>query len=216
MITLPVHDYPTRSASGFLMRYVMPRSFPPQLVGPLDRRQLFQIQAVGDSIIGVGHGAPDAYAGHNNEILMTDKSLPNVKDKVVILLSCETAQELGPSLIKAGAASYIGWNQDFVWVMDGDLSSTPWKDTWAAPVLLPVVGCINDVLDGKTTGEAYDNMINAFTKEAAEEDEEIIQECILFNRKNVVLLGDRNAKIRPAPKIRLPIPPPPIILPISK
>jgi hypothetical protein len=172
VITLPVHDYPTRSASGFLMRYVMPRSTPPQLIGPL-------------------------------------------KNKVVILLSCETARELGPSLIRAGAASYIGWKEDFVWVMDADKATTPWNDEWASPVILPVVGCMNDVLDGKTTGEAFDNMLAGFTQAAVEEDEDIIKSCIIFNKANAVLLGDRNARIRATPKIKVPIPPPPIILPIS-
>ena len=71
---------------------------------------------------------------------MTVEDLPGVKDKVVLLLSCETAQQLGPSLIRAGAASFIGWKEDFVWVMDADQVTTPWKDKWAAPVILPVVG----------------------------------------------------------------------------
>jgi len=147
---------------------------------------------------------------------MTADSVPNVKDKVIILLSCQTAQQLGPSLIQAGAASFIGWKEDFVWVMDADQVTTPWKDEWASPAILPVVGCINDILDGKTTGEAFDNMLRGFAEAAAEEDEEIITSCLLFNRKNAVLLGDRSAKVRVTPRIKVPIPPPPIIFPISQ
>lgn len=215
MITLPVHDYPTRSASGFLMRYVMPRSAPPQLLGPLDRKELFRMQAIGDTIIGVGHGAPDAYAGHNDQIMMTVDSLPNLKNKVVILLSCETAQQLGPAIVEAGAAGYIGWKEDFVWIMDIDQATTPWTDEWAQPTIIPVVNCMNSVLDGKTIGAAYNKMLEEFEQNLAEEDEEMIADCLAFNRKNAVMLGDENAKIRPTPKIKLPIPPPPIILPIS-
>lgn len=215
MITLPLHDLPTRSASGFLMRYVMPRSTPPQLVGGLDRKPLFSIQAVGDCIIGVGHGSPDAYAGHNNEILMSTDDIPNVQDKIIILLACQTARDLGPKLIAAGASAYIGWQEDFVWVMDADHATTPWSDDWASPVIMPVVGCVNDVLDGKSAGEAYDRMLEEFVNAVSEEDEDLIISCLIFNQKNAVFLGDRDAKIRPTPRIKVPIPPPPIILPIS-
>ena len=117
MLALPLNDLPTKSASGFLIRYVVPRSQPPQLVGPLDRRVLFSTLAVGDVIIGVGHGSPTEFCGHNSQVLLDTISLPNVRGKVVVLISCQTALQLGPALINAGAASYIGFLEDLVWVM---------------------------------------------------------------------------------------------------
>jgi len=214
MITMPVHDLPTRSASGYILRYVAPRSYPPhQLFGLLDRRQLFNL-AIGDSIIGTGHGSPTQFAGHNNQIILDLESIPNVKGKTVILLSCETAQQLGPALIRAGAASYIGWKEDFIWVMDADLVSTPWKDKWAEPVMLPVMNCMNAVLDGKSTREAFNIMTESFKANLEVEDEDFVKSCLEFNIENAVLLGDGDKKIRPVPKIRLPLPPPPIILPL--
>ena len=218
MLALPLHDLPTRSASGYLIRYVLPRSLPPQLVGPTDRRQPFQMLTIGDTIIGVGHGSPSEFCGHNNQVIMDTLSIPSVKGKVVILISCETAQALGPELIKAGAASYIGFKDDLVWVVDADLASTPWSDKLGASVMMPITNCVNAILDGKTTGNAFNTMQEHFSRNAEVEEDDLIRSCINFNKKNAVLLGDPEARVASRPPLPLPfrlIPPPPILIPIS-
>jgi len=217
MLLSPLHDLPTRSASGFLIRYVLPRSAPPQLLGPADRRQPFQMLTMGDTIIGVGHGSPSEFCGHNDQVIMDTLSIPDVEGKVLILISCETAKELGPALINAGAASYIGFQEDLVWVMDADLASTPWADKkFAAPVMMPITNCVNTVLDGKTTGEAFAVLIENLAGNAELEEDDLIRSCINFNKKNAVLLGDPTARVRARPKITLPLPPPPIFFPIRR
>ena len=215
MLTLPLYDLPTRSASGYLIRYVLPRSAPPQLIGPTDRRQPFQMLTIGDTIIGVGHGDPTAFCGHNDQVIMDTLSIPDVRGKVVILISCETAKELGPAIIQAGAASYIGFKEDLVWVCDADLASSPWADKLAATVMIPLTRCVNSVLDGKTTGEAFSSLIADLSRNAEAEEDDLIRSCINFNKRNAVLLGDPVARVTARPKITLPIPPPPIILPVS-
>lgn len=215
MLTLPLYDLPTRSASGFLIRYVLPRSTPPQLVGPLDRRQPFQMLTIGDTIIGVGHGDPNAFCGHNDQVIMDTLSIPNVRGKVVILISCETAKELGPAIIQAGAASYIGFSEDLVWVCDADLAPSPWADKLAATVMMPLTSCVNTVLDGRTTGEAFSVLIADLSRNALAEGDDLIRSCIKFNERNAALLGDSAARVKARPKITLPIPPPPILIPIS-
>lgn len=210
MLTLPLHDLSTRSASGFLIRYVLPRSLPPQLIGPSDRKALFSTLTVGDVIIGVGHGSPSEFTGHNNQVLMNVSSIPNVKDKVVILVSCETAQQLGPALVNSGASSYIGFNKDLVWVCDAEKTSTPWTDKLALPVMGPITDCINTVLNGKTSGEAFDVLISDLSTNAELEEDELIKSCILYNMKNAVILGNSNTIVRKRPEIALPIGPPPL------
>jgi len=216
MLTLPIYDLPTRSASGWLIRYVLPRSTPPQLLGPLDRRQPFQMLTMGDTIIGVGHGDPTAFCGHNNQVIMDTLSIPDVRGKLVILISCETAKELGPAIIQAGAASYIGFKEDLVWVMDADLASSPWADKLAATVMMPLTSCVNLVLDGKPTGEAFSVLIADLSRNALAEEDDLVRSCINFNKKNAVLLGDPAARVRARPKITLPIPPPPILIPMFR
>jgi len=170
--------------------------------------------AIGDAIIGVGHGSPSEFCGHNNQVILDTKSIPDVKDKVVILISCETAQVLGPALIDAGAASYIGFKKDLVWVCDADLAFTPWSDKMALTVMGPITNCVNTILDGRPVEEGYNAMLEELSRNADVEEDELIKSCIQFNRRNAVLLGNPMARVRARPKITLPLPPPPIILPI--
>lgn len=213
MLTLPLYDLPTRSASGFLIRYVLPRSKPPQLIGPLDRKAAFSTLTVGDCIIGVGHGAPDLFAGHNDQILMTANSIPNVRGKIVVLVSCETAQVLGPALINAGAQGFIGFREDFVWVVDADMLHQPWADAFARPAMMPVVDCVNSLLDGMAVSQAFDVLKNELQRNIEREESDLVKSSLTHDWKNAVLLGNPGARVRPTPKIMLPIPPPPIIFP---
>lgn len=210
MLTLPLHDLPTKSASGFIIRYVLPRSIPPQLIGPTDRKAAFSTLNIGDVIIGVGHGSPSEFTGHKNQVILDVQSIPDVDGKVVILISCETAQELGPALIDAGAASYIGFRKDLVWVVDADLASRPWNDEMAATVMGPITDCVNTLLDGKTTGEAFEVLISDLSTNAELEEDELVRSCIVFNKRNAVLLGNPRATVRKRPSISLPIGPPPL------
>lgn len=211
-------DLPTRSASGFMLRYIALRVEPVQLFSVFVRRLPFQLSAPpSDIIIGCGHGSADAFTGHNEAIILeTGKYDPReVKGKVIKLLSCQTGVELGPDLIRNGAASFAGYRDDYVWVCDADLASTPWSDEMAATSLMPVIDSINALLDGKTAREAFQIELDGYLRNAEVEEDELIKACLEFNRDNAVLLGDPEARVRPRPRIILPIPPPPIILPIS-
>jgi len=213
MIALADHDYPTRSASGFIIRYILPRTSPVQLIGPLDRKGLFTTLSFGDLLLAMGHGSPTELCGQNEQVIMDVAHIPDVKNKMIKLISCETGQRLGPALISAGATSYQGYDADFVWVMDADLTSMPWNDDMAATVLMPVIDSINALLDGKTAREAFDIELDGYLRNAEIEEDELIKACLEFNRENAVLLGDPGAKIRPRPGLLLPfrlIPPPPL------
>ncbi|MBA7568762.1 hypothetical protein ES708_10496 [subsurface metagenome] len=133
-----------------------------------------------------------------------------VKGKVIKLLSCQTGVELGPDLIRNGAASFMGYRDDYIWVMDADLASMPWSDELSAVCLMPVVNSINALLDGKTAREAFGIELNGYTSNAEAEEDELIKSCIEFNHDNAVLLGDPQARVTARPQIRLPIPPPPL------
>jgi len=215
VICLADFDYPTRSASGFLIRYVVPRSEPPQLIGELSRKPLFTMLNFGDLIIGSGHGDPDTFTGQNEVILMDTEHIPNVKGKIIKLVSCETGQKLGPALINAGAIAFQGFKEDFIWVMDGDSILTPWADPWAAKALLPVVDSINAILDGKTNQEAFKIEQDGFSANIAKEEDELVRSCLEFDRDNAVSLGEPSAHIIRRPRITLPIPPPPLLLPLK-
>lgn len=218
VLTMPDFDLPTRSASGFLLRWVAPRLGPVHLLSFLDRRGTFELFAPqSDIIIGMGHGEPDAFTGQNEVIILeVGKYDPKeVEGKVIKLLSCQTGRELGPDVIKNGALSFSGYTADYVWVMDADMVFTPWADEMAAKSLMPVMDSINALLDGETTQTAFDLELEGYSRNAELEEDDLIRSCLKFNRKNAILLGDAQARVRARPRIILPFPPPPVILPLG-
>ena len=211
-------DLPTRSASGFLLRYIAPRVEPIQLYSFLVRRLPFQLSAPqSDIIIGVGHGDKDSFTGQNEAVILeVGKYNPReVKGKMIKLLSCQTGAVLGPDLIENGAKAFLGYVDDYIWVMDSDLAAKPWADELACTCLLPVVDGLNALLDGKTAGEAFEIEREGYLKNAEVEEDELIKACLEFNHDNAVLLGDTAARVRARPRISIPLAPPPIILPVS-
>jgi len=214
-------DLPTRSASGFMLRYIAPRVEPVQLLGMLVRRLPFRLAAPqSDIIIGAGHGDVDTFTGQNEAVLLEVGNYDprEVKGKVIKLLSCQTGVELGPDLVKNGCAAFMGYTDDYVWVMDSDLASTPWADKeFAGKCLMPVVDGLNALLDGKSAGEALNIELESYSRNAKMEEDELVKACIEFNRENAILIGDGGASIRARPSLALPfklIPPPPLLMPV--
>lgn len=217
------YDLPTRSASGFILRYIAPRVEPVQLFSVFVRRLPFQLASPqSDIIIGVGHGDEVSFTGHNEAVILEiGKYDPReVQGKVIKLISCQTGVALGPDLIKNGALSVAGYVDDYIWVMDSDLASTPWADKeFAGKSLMPVVDGLNTLLDGKTCREALEIEKNGYTRNAEVEEDELIKSCLEFNRDNAILLGATEAQIRTRLKLPLPfqlVPPPPILMPLRR
>lgn len=223
VLSLADFDLPTRSASGCLLRWILPRVSlePATLYAILARGTPFHLAAPqSDIIIGVGHGDKDAFTGQNEAIILeVGKYDPReVEGKVIKLISCQTGVGLGPDLIRNGALAFQGYTDDYLWVMDADLASSPWSDKLAAPCLMPVIDGLNALLDGKTAREAFDIELESYTRNAEVEEDELIRSLIEFNRDNAVLLGDGGARIRARPSLPLPFrlfPPPPIIIPLT-
>ena len=217
-IVMSDFDLPTRSASGFLLRYIVPRVEPVQLFSLLARRLPFQLSAPqSDIIIGTGHGSKTSFTGQNESVILEVGAYNprEVRGKVIKLLSCQTGVSLGPDLIENGAKAFLGYKDDYVWVMDADFASNPWADKMAGACLLPVIDGLNALLDGEMAKDAFDIELEGYTKNAETQEDELIKSCLEFNHANAVLLGDASARVRARPKITLPLPPPPIILPVS-
>lgn len=67
-------------------------------------------------ITGVGHGSYKTYTGHYYDPIFDvgNYSADEPKGKIVHLLSCETARELGPDFVRNGCRAYFGYDEDFV------------------------------------------------------------------------------------------------------
>jgi hypothetical protein len=113
----------TKSAANYRSRYVIPcfknkNIYPIVLTGTNDTRPNFAKACKQSGVVyisGVGHGSPTAYTGYNYDHLWDacNYDPAEVKGKIIHLLSCKTAQELGPDLIKKGACAYFGYYENF-------------------------------------------------------------------------------------------------------
>lgn len=121
-------DSVTRYAAAYRMNNVHPifkkRGFNiVSLTGVNDDRYHFA-EAIKKNTVtyisGVGHGSPTTYTGHlGSPVLKVGAyQAEEVKGKTIHLLSCQTAKNLGPDLVKNGARVYGGYFENFTFVYD--------------------------------------------------------------------------------------------------
>ncbi len=153
-------------------------------------------------VVGCGHGGPDTYTGQYIEgsgysVLLTTANAGLMAGRVVYLLSCSTAQNLGPGMISQGAVAYAGYNQDFVWtVID---PSSPATDRLAAPfgkagTMFPKV-----LVGGKIVRDARAKAIETFNQEIARWEgstdpyaREVVK-WLIWDRDAFTVLGNQEA-----------------------
>jgi len=118
----------TESAEAYRSKYVYPKfkekgAEVRRLVGSTATRADFvrEVYKSGvDYITGVGHGNYTAYTGqYGNTVLQVGQYSPDeVKNKIIHLLSCQTARTLGPNMVNNGAKAFLGYIDDFIFAMD--------------------------------------------------------------------------------------------------
>jgi hypothetical protein len=231
-VTLSAADFElsTRSASGFILKYIAPRLEPVMLYGPLARRFPFTLSAPhSDVIIAVGHGDYDQVNGQNDAVILKvgEYNDNEIQNKVIYAFSCLSAAGLGPDLINHGATAFLGWNEDYLWEIDESQLMTPWRDKLAAPCMMPVIDGLNALLDGKTVSQVHQIQMDSYDKWASmadvnmdgtvNETDEIIKDLVQFNQSNFVLYGDPQARISPRPPLSFlfrHVSPPPLLMPV--
>lgn len=213
-LCLASFDPSSRSASGFLLRYVVPRA-PVALYGKLAHPAMLRLIAPrSDLIIGTGHGAPDEYSAQDESVVwkVGEYDPAQVKGKIVKLLACESGRTLGPDLVNNGALAFLGYDDDYLWLLDESRWMIPWSDPVAAPNLMPVMAGLNALLDGAKASEALAVEKAGYLKNAEDADFEMQRDLLLWDNDHAVLFGDENARISPRPHISLPFPPPPLLV----
>lgn len=81
---------------------------------------------------GFGHGNSCVYTGDAEEPIFTCSECGKLKDRVVYLLSCLTANGLGSAIIHAGGQQYAGFNISWTWMATGGgATGDPYDDKYA-------------------------------------------------------------------------------------
>ena len=101
-----------------------------------------------------GHGDDCRVAGHDNEILIDPDNVSLLAGIKVHALACNSAKNLGNLAISHGAKCYIGYDERFYLMSQGEKISDPLKDDVAKLFLDPAYTAPKALLDGKDSKEA--------------------------------------------------------------
>ncbi len=149
-----------------------------------------------------GHGDYDKVTGHNNEVLIQAGDNEDILHaKIVYAISCRSAAKLGPQSIQAGAESYIGYAEDFIFVYEPYQLSRSTQDETAKLFLEHSTLFVNALAKGNTVGESFlrakNNLKENFVRLLAEpnrSDSQILR-FLWWDHKHFVSHGNGEAKL---------------------
>lgn len=109
-----------------------------------------------------GHGEAWYTTGHQRKpVLIANKNDFLLKDKIAYVVSCYTAQYLGPLAYDNGCKAYIGYEDTFSFVY---LNENPLDDKYAKIYMEASNEVPLTILNGGTPKEAYEKSQKAFDK----------------------------------------------------
>jgi len=115
-----------------------------------------------ERVYGLGHGSKDTYTVVDGEpFLSTNLNLDLVKDRVISLLSCLTAKELGPTIVRAGAIAYFGYSEPVITCA----VPTPCGSRFAVAPLVGDIEKEKSLHAKKDYKECYDDAISKWNEE---------------------------------------------------
>jgi hypothetical protein len=150
-----------------------------------------------------GHGNKSSITGYDNEILLNLQSnLALLEDKLVYARSCSSAKKFGKKSITKGCLAYIGYDDDFVFMINENKITRPLEDKTAELFLEPANHLVILLLKGHAAHEANQrskekykqNILKLMTSSATQEEKELIP-FLTRNYLHQVNLGDENATL---------------------
>lgn len=156
-----------------------------------------------DLVIFNGHGNVNVVGGNKNEpLVISGKNEEFLANKLVYAISCKSGKVLGPKSVKAGASSYIGYVDDFIFFYDPNIMTHPTDDKTAKLFLEPSNEVAISLIKGKTASESSakskelfkKNITKLLSSEASNEDS-IYARYLWWDMKNQVCLGEATSKL---------------------
>ncbi len=149
-----------------------------------------------------GHGNDNTIAGHGNQPIVTvGKNEEILKSKIVYAVSCKSAKCLGPKSIEAGAISYTGYDDDFIFVYEPEKVSRPLQDETVKLFLEPSNLFIDSLIKGNTIKESRKRTEDMFRRNIVKalgstiQDDASIVRFLWWNRRHFVSHGDLDARL---------------------
>jgi len=148
-----------------------------------------------------GHGDDDCVSGCDNKIIVkAGENEEKLKEKIIYALSCRSAKNLGVASIEAGAKTYVGYKDDFIFMYEPDKLSRPLEDKTAEMFLGPSNQLVFSILKGHTMGEAYEKSQESFMQNiqkllTSESSDRNLIQYLFWDKIHQVCLGDKNASL---------------------
>jgi hypothetical protein len=145
-----------------------------------------------------GHGNADHVTGQDGELLVSIDSNPDLfPDAIVYALACRAGYALGPVCVTSGTRAFIGYKDDFVFLITPEHRTRPLEDKTAALFLEPSNQVIVSLLRSHTASDAqasarkafYRNIQKLMTSETSAHDSSAVR-FLLWNARNLVCCGD--------------------------
>jgi len=150
-----------------------------------------------------GHGNADCISGHENQILLqVNNNEDLLHGKIIYALSCRSARIFGKSCINKGTRSYIGYDEDFMFLFEQDKITHPLEDQTAELFFKPSNLLVINLLKENTSGESFERSQKEFRRNIRKllaskspQDDKASIPYLLWDMTHQVCLGDRSAKL---------------------
>jgi len=112
-----------------------------------------------------GHGNEDTILGHNNEILIKSGENEDLLNHTIVYsIACNSAKKLGERCVDSGTDAYIGYEKEFIFLIDTSKTLTPLQDEVAKPFFESSNIVPLSLIKGNSVGEAYSKSQQTFEK----------------------------------------------------
>jgi hypothetical protein len=215
VVTRPNHDYATLcgyTALSVVNEYYFGKGYEVRdLSGSTATRGNVLRELPADMFYGVGHGDVDVFTGWGNQTVFYVCDCRELSGSIVYLLSCLTARELGGDIVRKGARAYVGYSEEFTWVLYDRYTCAydTYNDRYCKWFFTPVRVLLERIADGATAGEANASSIAewnfgiSYWLENPENDPNagLVLYYLTWDRDAQTLLGDFNARLVPTTRL---------------
>jgi len=149
---------------------------------------------------GAGHGSPDAFTSNTEKDVINLSNAYMLSDRIVYLLSCSTAAQLGPEAVRQGARSYGGYDRDWSWIQN-DLTLDPYLDPYGEAFFRSSNEYPISLFEGKNAGEAHGSAFDSYSywveywRTSTDGYAAEMMKWLLWDRDHLLTLGDLDARL---------------------
>lgn len=209
IITRPEHDVTTRYLSSWGKKIIDVAKEKGLSIYDLHKEKVNQKEFTGrvskldpKLVLLNGHGSDDRVTGHDNKVLVKAGQNDNLlHNRITYALSCHSARVLGRKVTKKGFSTYIGYTNEFIFILSNNCFSRPLDDKRALPFMEASNQVAISLLKGHTAKESSNRSKEIFQSNytkllSSDTDPDSLQaaQCLWWNMKHQVCLGDKEMR----------------------